>query len=118
MDFDAVSFPIVLISVNKTLNILNVEEASMQPLLEIPTLALLGSSIAFILREYNGFSLHVARMHMDDENNCHYEWVRLLLRDDFITCLKELGRLPPVTIRGIIEECKKANMYDGLLAEL
>jgi hypothetical protein len=41
--------------------------------------------------------------------------VRLLLRDDFITCLKELGRLPPVTTRGIIEECKKANMYDELL---
>ena len=41
--------------------------------------------------------------------------MRLLLRDDFITCLKKLGRLPPVTTRGIIEECKKANLYDELL---
>jgi hypothetical protein len=69
MDFDAVNFPIVLMSGQRTLNILNIEEASMQPLLKIPTYAWPGSSIAFILREDNGFSLHVARRHMDDENN-------------------------------------------------
>ena len=67
-----------------------------------------------ILREDNGFSLHIATKHYDDERNRHHEWVRLLLRDDFFTCLKELGRLPPVTTRGIIEECKKANLYDEL----
>lgn len=115
MDFDAVSFPIVLMSGQRTLNILNIEEASMQPLLKIPTDARSGSSIAFILREDNGFSLHVARRHIDDENNTHHEWVRLLLRDDFITCLKEIGRLPPVTTRGIIEECKQVNKYKELL---
>ena len=114
MDFDAVNFPYVIMSGRKTLNILNVEEASMQPLLKIPTDARSGSSIAFLLREDNGFALHITRIHVDDEKNVHHEWVRLLLRDDFITCLKELGRLPPVTTRGIIEECKKANLYDEL----
>ena len=68
-----------------------------------------------MLREDNGYTLHVATKHTDNENNVHHEWVCLLMREDFIDCLKELGRLPPVTTRGYLEECKKANKYDELL---
>merc|ERR1719464_113070 len=55
------------------------------------------------MREDNGFTLHIARRHTDDENNNFNEWVSLLLREDFITCLKELGRLPPSSTRGFLE---------------
>jgi len=68
-----------------------------------------------MMREDEGFTLHVARGHYDDENNEYHEWVSLHLKQDFVTCLKKLGRLPSVTTRGYLAECEKANKYEELL---
>ena len=102
----------VLMSGATSINILNVGNKKMSQLVQSKTACDLGQSKMFITKEENGFQLNWTIEHLDSDNKTHNEWFTLNLRDDFVSCLKEIGTLPPTTTKDLIFECKQRIKFE------
>ena len=69
----------------------------------------------FFLRTQSGYTLHFTNQETDHKNQTYFNWFTLPLHADVIDCLKQIGRMPPTTTLGVIEECVKATKYDELM---
>ena len=69
----------------------------------------------FFLRTQSGYTLHFTNQETDHKNQTYFNWFTLPLHADVVDCLKQIGRLPPTTTMGVIEECKMASQYVELL---
>ena len=107
-NFDAESLPFVAISGNETLNILNMKTYKMQALVSEKTICYRGQSVMFSRKEHTGYSFHFASSNVDEQNNWFNNWFRISLEKDFFECLRDIGRLPPVTTREYLKEIRDA----------
>ena len=93
--YDYETLPFVVSSGKKSINLINVQSATMQPLVQAGTWCYPGQSVAFFKAEEAGISLQYTTRTADDLNNIWHSWFSTVLHSDFIECIEKLGRLPP-----------------------
>ena len=60
----------------------------------------------FLLRTQNGYVFHYANFETDSKNQSYTNWLSLPLHEDFVDCLKKIGRPIPSSTVALIEELK------------
>ena len=67
-----------------------------------------GQTGMFFKRSENGYVFHYVNFETDTKNQAYQNWLSLPLHEDFIDCLKKIGRPPPSSTHALIEEIKES----------
>ena len=72
----------------------------------------------FLLRAENGYVFHYANQETDSKNQNYTNWLSLSLHEDFVDCLKKIGRPIPSSTAALIEELKSLEDQKKKIEEL
>ena len=92
--FDLETFPFVVASSTKGINLVNVKESYCEPLILCEQTTTDGQRAFFFTRESYGMSMHFTISRALDNRKMRLEWVRMAFKSDFIETLRQVGRLP------------------------
>ena len=106
LDFDQDTFPFAIMSGLKSINLVNLKTRFMTELVQTKVWCSFGQSAMFLQRSQNGYVLNYVTIEKDQQNQFFSNWFALPLHDDFVNCLKTIGRPPPSSTVALIEELK------------
>ena len=103
--FDPVNFPFIAQACDRSINLINLKEASSESLISAETTCLRGQPAFFFKKEQYGMSLNFTHKTQVDTKNDHIRlnWTRMALKPDFAATLQRVGGLPLSKKEDIIE---------------
>ena len=86
--FDPATFPFVVSSSSKSINLINVKEPYAEPLILCEQTTCHGQRAFFFTQESYGMSMHFTIGRALDNSKMRLEWVRMAFKSDFIETLR------------------------------
>jgi len=86
--FNLESFPFVVVAGHETINLVNVKEHTLQPLIQAKNRNIRSQKAAFFMSSDSGFNMHFATHRSTEDRRREDCWYMMPLKDDFTQTLR------------------------------